>query len=367
MALTRLIPSTVRSNARGTRFWTYGSRARATTPGDARGEVVARRRERLVELRHGRDHRLEGSLQEVDAVPDVLHGGVDLVGDPRGELADGLELLRQAEIRLHALAVADLLLEPRVGLGELEGAQPHGGLELLSRAGAGAVQGPLAGEGVGDLDDLDGIERLLEDQQVLGVLTEPRDDLGPRVIGVRRADDDLQLRGLLPHALDRLEAVPAGRHVHVDERQRVRPAVGHGGLDERQRVLPLHRRRHGEAAPRLVLDGIAEDGSLHARQLVVAHPRRRQDARKIAVDRWVVIDHQDAPLALTIDLHHHHPALNCTDLRIGLRVPHLNRPWVHGGGQAGDAQDLRLGCPRQRRGCVQLVGCVRRHRRRTPC
>ena len=43
----------------------------------------------------------EGLAQEADRVADELDRGVDLVGDPGRELADGLELLRQAQLGLH--------------------------------------------------------------------------------------------------------------------------------------------------------------------------------------------------------------------------------------------------------------------------
>jgi len=46
--------------------------------------------------------------QEVDAVADVLNRRVDLVGDPRCELPDGLELLALPDLHLHALTVAQI-------------------------------------------------------------------------------------------------------------------------------------------------------------------------------------------------------------------------------------------------------------------
>src|SRR5579883_1669274 len=65
----------------------------------------------------GGDQRIQrgaGVAEVVEAVADVLHGGVDLVGDAGGEAADRLELLRVAQLDLVAAALGELLAQRRV-------------------------------------------------------------------------------------------------------------------------------------------------------------------------------------------------------------------------------------------------------------
>ena len=75
---------------------------------------------------------------------------------------------------------------------------------------------PFAGQRVGALKYFDRLERLSQHQQLIGV-PQPLHDLHPVVVGVRRADHDLDMRIDRPEALDGFKAVPAGRHPHIDE------------------------------------------------------------------------------------------------------------------------------------------------------
>ena len=65
------------------------------------------------ELAEQRVELAERFLEEAQVVADVLRRRVDLVRDARGELADGLELLRLAQVVLEAVALLERLLEHR--------------------------------------------------------------------------------------------------------------------------------------------------------------------------------------------------------------------------------------------------------------
>ena len=53
----------------------------------------------------------ERLLQEVDAIADILGRCIDFVSDPRGQLADRLQLLSLAELHLHVFSSLLLLAE----------------------------------------------------------------------------------------------------------------------------------------------------------------------------------------------------------------------------------------------------------------
>ena len=75
-----------------------------------------------------------------------------------------------------------------------------------------------------ELANLDGVERLLQDQHAIR-LAERLRHLLPAVVGIRGADHDADVGILLQQPRRRLNAVDARRHSHVDEYQRVRLAV----------------------------------------------------------------------------------------------------------------------------------------------
>src|SRR5690606_41918799 len=62
---------------------------------------------------------------------DVLRRRVDLVSDARRELSDGLELLRDSELRLDLLTLGDLRAQRVIDARELVGALAHPILELV--------------------------------------------------------------------------------------------------------------------------------------------------------------------------------------------------------------------------------------------
>ena len=107
---TRETPSAPRSNAAGTRSRRYSrsaissaSRTRSSSAGSTvpgLGGVA----QLLVERRE-REQVGERVLEEADRVADELDRRVDLVRDAGGELADGLELLREPQLVLHRARV----------------------------------------------------------------------------------------------------------------------------------------------------------------------------------------------------------------------------------------------------------------------
>src|SRR5580692_7047206 len=86
-----------------------------------------------------------------------------------------------------------------------------------ARFGLGALVGPAPPlrELGGDRDDLARLERLAQETEPW--TTQAPNDVVPRVVRVGTADAQLDLRGDLQDVLNRLHAVPAGRHPHVGE------------------------------------------------------------------------------------------------------------------------------------------------------
>ena len=101
-----------------------------------------------------------------------------------------------------------------------------------------SVTNHFLGQGVGQLQHLDVVEGLLEDDEIV-VHAEADRHLFPRVIGVSGADDDLQGGIDLPEPFDRLDAVPARRHAHVDKSHGVGLPVFQRLRDLVQRLLAL--------------------------------------------------------------------------------------------------------------------------------
>src|SRR5262249_41236890 len=110
------------------------------------------------------------------------------------------------------------------------------------------------------------------------------------------ADDDLHLGVDLPDAQGGLDAVPAGRHAHVDEGDGVRAVLPARGAHQLLPVLPLvggvqDERLGGGARRRRAAQHHLELGRRGglARGL-------GQDLPEVAVDGAVVVDDQDAPV-----------------------------------------------------------------------
>jgi hypothetical protein len=177
---------------------------------------------------------------------------------------------------------------------QLLGARGDGGLELVDVRAHLARELPLGGQRVGALHDLERVERLLQDEQRLA-RPEPGAQVAPRVVGVRRADHDLEIGVDLPEPLDGLEAVPAGRHAHVDEREREVAVRGDGGDDVVERLAALVRRDQLEGDDRLGGRRRAiEQRGLERVERPGRRVGRREDLAEVVVDRVVIVDDQDA-------------------------------------------------------------------------
>src|ERR1700682_4607622 len=101
-------------------------------------------------------------------------------------------------------------------------------------------------------------------------MIETRYHLRPVIVRMRRADDNLDVRVELPQALNGLQAVPPGRHAHIDECHRVRLLLLERLPDPPPTLLPQQQafgRQQFSTAP-----GVAA-----------------QDLQKVLVDRPVVI------------------------------------------------------------------------------
>ena len=146
--------------------------------------------------------------------------------------------------------------------------------------------------GAGDLIDLALIEGLFEDQQPIRALKFFGNFL-PGIGGVGTADDDVEIRIDFPELADRLDAIPAGRHLHVHKSEVIGITRVDRGADFFVSVCSLERRVDLEFdLPRrsarlskqcqLVID--QSDGTGAA----------LQDRAEIVVDRLVVVDHDHA-------------------------------------------------------------------------
>ena len=154
---------------------------------------------------------------------------------------------------------------------------------------------PLRGQRVGELHDLDRVERLLQDQQRIAMRRGVRTCRSTN-IGVRRADHDLELRIDAPQLLDRLEPVPAGRHAHVDERERKRPTLSTRLGNELECFAPLVRGHELELALGRGLGRRHRRAEQLRLELVERASRRRtcaKDLGEVVVDRRIVVDDQD--------------------------------------------------------------------------
>ena len=236
----------------------------------------------------------------VEAVAKCFRGDVGHVFASDAELAQerivgGEDLQRVvAEQCLGQRVGVERLRETRLGAGELAGAEGDGLAELIELGAVGAVGGPFLGEGVCELEDFDVIEGFFQDEEV-GRATELVGDGAPTVIGKGRADDDLQVGVHLPEAFDGFEAVPAGRHAHVDEGEGVGAAGGEGGLDEGEGGFALEREidlkgRGGGGRE----GGFAEDGFGELLQVARSGARRGEDFAEVVVDGGGVVDDEHA-------------------------------------------------------------------------
>ena len=219
MVVMRLVPSSMPSRA--------SPMSRSITGSDsARSASAMARRTSSVPLRSSIARsllftwcRLENACRSSSTLSPTNCTGVLISwAMPDGHQPHRLQLLGQPQLGLDALA--GLALAPQLlgGLDQLQGAALDLGLQVEQVRARLLAQHPLGGQRVRQLADLDGVERLAQDQQAVGG-RQPPDDLRPAVIGIGGADDHLQVGIHPPQLVDGLDAVPAGRHADVDEGQ----------------------------------------------------------------------------------------------------------------------------------------------------
>ena len=145
-----------------------------------------------------------------------------------------LERLRESflarpQFVLHAAALDDFGFEFVVGRFEFFRALAHHPVEVFEAKTSLAAESPLLGQGMGELEDFDRLERFFENQEAVG-LSEAAGNVVPRIIGIGGADDRLQFgRGISKHVrASRCRPIPgASAHprtpAHRDHRPRWRP------------------------------------------------------------------------------------------------------------------------------------------------
>src|SRR5256885_10782626 len=98
-----------------------------------------------------------------------------------------------------------------------------------------------------------------------------------------------------PQALNGLEAVPARRHAHIDERHRVRLILLERLLHALHTLLTLQGRVDPESRARRGCDRLAQQQALGRQQLGTGAAVAAQDLQEVLADRAVVIHHEHAP------------------------------------------------------------------------
>ena len=184
--------------------------------------------------------------QEVGHAVNAVHGGADFVAHIGQKLALGP--IGDEGSRCELLGPVGFLEEALVGGGEFDvgslqggGAFPHHPFEVFEFAFGLLIKTPLLGEGAGELQNLDVVERFFEDHQPVGV-AKLLHHLLPRIIRIGGADHDLEVRVFLPDPRNGFDAIPAGRHSDIDEGHGIGAFLFQGALDQGQPFLALERR-----------------------------------------------------------------------------------------------------------------------------
>jgi hypothetical protein len=99
-------------------------------------------------------------------------------------------------------------------------------------------QGPFLGQRAGQLQHFHRVKRFLENHQPVGAAQLAR-NVVPRIVRIGRAQNDLDVRVHLPNPGDGLDAIPAGRHPHIDKRHGKRFAGSHRFANRRQSFISL--------------------------------------------------------------------------------------------------------------------------------
>ena len=150
---------------------------------------------------------------------------------------------------------------------------------------------PFLRERIRDLAHLGHVERLLEHQQAVAV-AELLDQIVPGKIRIPRADHDLQVETFLPNVADGLDAIPTGRHAHVDEGHSVWTMVRERPAHAGESFLPLECEINLELRETCLARGVK--GIIHRAFADRNIGSARQHAGENAVQGFVVVHDQNA-------------------------------------------------------------------------
>ena len=211
---------------------------------------------------------------------------------------DGTEtLLGGAEFILRMFALGDFLEQLLVGRAQIFRALSDGAVEVFDPPLGLLDEKPLPGQGVGDLHHLEGIERLLEDQQAVR-LAEAFDHVLPGVIGIGGANTDLEVRIGSPKSAGGFDAIPARGHADIDKGHGIAVASLERALHQRQALGPLESRIKDEISAGTARDRAVEQSGFH-----VVEGRSvdlGEDLAEVIMNSARVIDNENAGIAQTV-------------------------------------------------------------------
>src|SRR5262249_51411479 len=143
---------------------------------------------------------------------------------------------------------------------------------------------PLAPQRARALQDLNGLERLFQYEQLVR-MPKALNDIAPLVIRMCRADHDLNFRVVLPEALYGLQPIPTWRHAHVHERYGVPRTSRRGTFDTLGCLLALEReiQRIWRQLSTIRAPVISEQEVLHARQIRITASLPRKHLAEVLV------------------------------------------------------------------------------------
>ncbi|MNF81601.1 hypothetical protein D3C84_638800 [compost metagenome] len=178
---------------------------------------------------------------------------------------------------------------------------------------------PFPGQGIGHLADFQAVEGLFQHQHLVAELQSFGHGF-PGVIRKSGAQRDFQVRVGLPHLLDGFQAVPARRHAHVGEHQRIGATFSQCVFDQFEGFLPLVRRV--ELKRQAIRVRRAEQCGFCASEGLFIVGFGAEDLAEVIMNRRRVVDDQDAPVGP--HARHFHPLSSvdrCGLSRIGTMLP----------------------------------------------
>ena len=235
-----------------------------------------------------------------DGICLTAHGAVGRdVAAARQPHDDGIAftILRVGNQVLEFLGQQQLVRQTRrnVEIGDLlqrSGAFLDTSFEVFICLAQSHVRMPLGAQGRRQLPALGAVEGFLEQEHLVGRRNLPAQDIGIQAKGTRH-HDDVDIGVELANALCRPDAVDAGRHMHVDERDGVRLAAlqcrGHGIHG----ALPLVTRVHLEAGREFLVGFLAQQHLLEVAERgcdVIRLEIFAEAAQELADNMRIVVD-----------------------------------------------------------------------------